>query len=58
MCIRDSTDLDASTTYTITIGAPGAALQGQSNGVNGNAGGASSFSGTGISTMTGSGGGG
>ena len=57
-CAVTITDLDASTTYTITIGAPGAALQGQSSGVNGNAGGASSFAGSGISTMTGNGGGG
>ena len=57
-CAVTIIDLDASTTYTITIGAPGAALQGQSTGVNGNAGGASSFAGSGISTMTGNGGGG
>ena len=57
-CAVTIADLDASTTYTITIGAPGAALQGQSTGVNGNAGGASSFAGSGISTMTGNGGGG
>jgi len=57
-CAVTIADLDSSTTYTITIGAPGAALQGQSTGVNGNAGGNSVFSGTGISTMTGNGGGG
>ena len=57
-CAVTIADLDASTTYTITIGAPGAALQGQSTGVVGNAGGNSSFAGSGISTMTGNGGGG
>lgn len=56
-CAVTIADLDASTTYTITIGAPGANVQGQSTGVVGNAGGNSSFSGTGISTMTGNGGG-
>tara|TARA_E500000081_G_scaffold136645_1_gene150675 strand:- start:294 stop:1349 length:1056 start_codon:yes stop_codon:yes gene_type:complete len=57
-CAVTIIDLDASTTYTITIGAPGAATAGQSTGVVGNAGGASSFAGSGVSTMTGSGGGG
>ena len=57
-CAVTIADLDASTTYTITIGAPGACVEQTSTGVVGNAGGASSFSGSGISTMTGSGGGG
>ena len=56
-CAVTIADLDASTTYTITIGAPGANVQGQSTGQNGTAGGASSFAGSGISTMTGNGGG-
>ena len=57
-CAVTIADLDSSTTYTITIGAPGGPLLAQSSGVNGNAGGASSFAGSGISTMTGNGGGG
>lgn len=55
-CAVTIADLDASTTYTITIGAPGACVEQTSTGVNGNAGGDSSFSGSGITTMTGSGG--
>ncbi|MAD25640.1 MAG: hypothetical protein CMO44_15885 [Verrucomicrobiales bacterium] len=53
-CAVTIADLDASTTYTITIGAPGLGVyHGPSHG---NAGGNSTFAGSGISTMTGSGG--
>ena len=55
-CAVTIADLDASTTYTITVGAPGACVEQTSSGVNGNAGGNSSFAGSGITTLTGSGG--
>ena len=51
-CAVTTADLDASTTYTITIGVGGLpVVHGPSNG---NAGNNTTFSGTGISTMTGS----
>jgi len=53
-CAVTIADLDASTTYTITIGAGGLPVVHGPN--NGNAGSNTTFSGTGISTMTGSGG--
>ena len=53
-CAVTIADLAASTTYTITIGAPGLPVHfGPSNG---NAGGNTTFAGSGISTLTGSGG--
>ena len=57
-CAVTIIDLDASTTYTITIGAPGKARDQSSTGANGYTGGNTTFAGSGISTMTGSGGGG
>lgn len=53
-CAVTIADLDASTTYTITIGAPGLPVHFGPN--NGNAGGNTTFAGSGISTLTGSGG--
>ncbi len=54
-CAVSKLDLSSGTTYTITIGAGGAAPTTSSN-TNGNTGGATSFAGSGISTMTGNGG--
>ena len=55
-CSVSKLDLASGTTYTITIGAGGAAQTATSANTNGNAGGATSFAGSGISTMTGNGG--
>jgi len=55
-CAVSKLDLSSGTTYTITIGAGGASQSASSTNTNGNAGGATSFAGSGISTMTGNGG--
>tara|TARA_B000000441_G_scaffold131864_1_gene117186 strand:- start:1193 stop:2218 length:1026 start_codon:yes stop_codon:yes gene_type:complete len=55
-CAVSKLDLSSGTTYTVTIGAAGAASDANGAAVAGGNGGASSFSGSGISTMTGNGG--
>ena len=55
-CAVSKLDLSSGTTYTITIGAGGASQTAAGSNANGNAGGATSFAGSGISTMTGNGG--
>ena len=55
-CAVSKLDLSSGTTYTITIGAGGAATSISGNNTNGNTGGATSFAGSGISTMTANGG--
>tara|TARA_Y100000590_G_scaffold87048_3_gene97575 strand:- start:43342 stop:44337 length:996 start_codon:yes stop_codon:yes gene_type:complete len=55
-CAVSKLDLKSGTTYTIAIGAGGDRANASSTTTNGNAGGATTFSGSGISTMTGNGG--